>query len=153
LGALDAGGGQDRLLLLAALDEALGLEPLQHLARRGARDAEHVGHARRDRALACRPVLADREREGVDDLQVLVDRVPLTARHEASLAGRGRGSSRLASTLDAVPLASVYPLVSTRSLARPFTYEVPEGTAKGAVVSVRLGRSATRGVVADVGVG
>jgi primosomal protein N' (replication factor Y) len=52
-----------------------------------------------------------------------------------------------------VPLASVYPLVSTRTLARPFTYEVPEGTAKGAVVSVRLGRSTTRGVVADVGVG
>ena len=52
-----------------------------------------------------------------------------------------------------MPLASVYPLVSTRTLARPFTYEVPEGTEKGAVVSVRLGRSATRGVVADVGVG
>jgi primosomal protein N' (replication factor Y) len=52
-----------------------------------------------------------------------------------------------------VPLASVYPLVSTRSLARPFTYEVPEGVGKGAVVAVRLGRAATRGVVADVGVG
>jgi primosomal protein N' (replication factor Y) len=51
-----------------------------------------------------------------------------------------------------VPLASVYPLVSTRSLARPFTYEVPEGTGKGAVVSVRLGRRSVRGVVADVGV-
>jgi primosomal protein N' (replication factor Y) len=51
-----------------------------------------------------------------------------------------------------VPLASVYPLVSTRSLARPFTYEVPEGVGKGAVVAVRLGRSSTRGVVADVGV-
>jgi primosomal protein N' (replication factor Y) len=51
-----------------------------------------------------------------------------------------------------VPLASVYPLVSTRALARPFTYEVPEGTRKGAVVSVRLGRRAVRGVVADVGV-
>ena len=49
-------------------------------------------------------------------------------------------------------LASVYPLVSTRSLARPFTYEVPEGTGKGAVVSVRLGRRSVRGVVADVGV-
>ena len=33
LGALDAGGRQDRLLLLAALDEPLGLEALQHLAR------------------------------------------------------------------------------------------------------------------------
>jgi primosomal protein N' (replication factor Y) len=51
-----------------------------------------------------------------------------------------------------MPLASVYPLVSTRSLARAFTYEVPEGVGKGAVVAVRLGRSSTRGVVADVGV-
>ena len=51
-----------------------------------------------------------------------------------------------------MPLASVYPLVSSRSLARPFTYEVPEGIGKGAVVAVRLGRSATRGVVADIGV-
>jgi primosomal protein N' (replication factor Y) len=51
-----------------------------------------------------------------------------------------------------VPLAEVYPLVSTRSLAKPFTYEVPESVGKGAVVAVRLGRSATRGVVADVGV-
>ncbi|MGZ8686897.1 MAG: replication restart helicase PriA [Gaiellaceae bacterium] len=51
-----------------------------------------------------------------------------------------------------MPLASVYPLVSTRSLVHPFTYEVPEGVGKGAVVAVRLGRSSTRGVVADVGV-
>ncbi|HET9287675.1 MAG TPA: primosomal protein N' [Gaiella sp.] len=51
-----------------------------------------------------------------------------------------------------MPFATVYPLVSTRSLARPFTYDVPESVAKGAVVAVRLGRSATRGVVSDVGV-
>ncbi len=51
-----------------------------------------------------------------------------------------------------MPLASVYPLVTTRSLARAFTYEVPEGTGKGAVVSVRLGRRSVRGVVTDVGV-
>jgi len=55
-------------------------------------------------------------------------------------------------SLARVLLASVYPLVSTRALARPFTYEVPSGTVKGAVVAVRLGRRATRGVVADVGV-
>ena len=36
LGALDADGRQDRLLLLAALDEALGLEALQHLSGGGA---------------------------------------------------------------------------------------------------------------------
>ena len=49
-------------------------------------------------------------------------------------------------------LASVYPLVTTRSLARPFTYDVPEGVERGAVVEIRFGRGRARGVVADVGV-
>ena len=49
-------------------------------------------------------------------------------------------------------LASVYPLVRTRSLARPFTYEVPEGVGKGAVVAVRFGRAAQRAVVVETGV-
>jgi primosomal protein N' (replication factor Y) len=49
-------------------------------------------------------------------------------------------------------LASVYPIVSTRTLARPFTYEVPDDVQKGAVVALRLGRQQTRGVVAEVGV-
>ncbi len=49
-------------------------------------------------------------------------------------------------------LADVYPLVSSRSVARPFTYEVPEGTEKGAVVALRFGRSAGRGVVVATGV-
>ena len=48
-----------------------------------------------------------------------------------------------------VPLASVYPLVTTRVLARPFTYEVAEGVGKGAVVSMPLGRSKVRGVVVN----
>jgi primosomal protein N' (replication factor Y) (superfamily II helicase) len=51
-----------------------------------------------------------------------------------------------------VPLASVYPLVRTREVARPFTYEVPDGVGRGAVVAVRFGRAAQRGVVVDVGV-
>jgi primosomal protein N' (replication factor Y) len=46
-----------------------------------------------------------------------------------------------------VPYASVYPLVSARAVARPFTYEAPEGMGKGAVVSVPFGRSKVRGVV------
>ena len=46
-----------------------------------------------------------------------------------------------------MPYASVYPLVTTRALARPFTYEVEEGVGKGAVVSMPLGRSHVRGVV------
>jgi primosomal protein N' (replication factor Y) (superfamily II helicase) len=46
--------------------------------------------------------------------------------------------------------ATVYPLVTTRALARPFTYEITDGAAKGAVVSVPLGRSLRRGVVVDL---
>ena len=49
-------------------------------------------------------------------------------------------------------LASVYPLVSSRAVARPFTYEVPEGVEKGAVVAIRFGRGAARGVVVETGV-
>jgi primosomal protein N' (replication factor Y) (superfamily II helicase) len=46
--------------------------------------------------------------------------------------------------------ASVYPLVPARALARVFTYEVPEGVEKGAVVELRFARSKARGVVVDV---
>jgi primosomal protein N' (replication factor Y) len=46
--------------------------------------------------------------------------------------------------------ASVYPLVPARALARIFTYEVPEGVEKGAVVEVRFARSKARGVVVEV---
>ncbi len=46
-----------------------------------------------------------------------------------------------------MPYASVYALVTTRVLARPFTYEVDEDVRKGAVVSMPLGRSRVRGVV------
>jgi len=49
-------------------------------------------------------------------------------------------------------LAEVYPLVSSRAVARPFTYEVPEAVGKGAVVSIRFGRAAARGVVVATGV-
>jgi primosomal protein N' (replication factor Y) (superfamily II helicase) len=46
-----------------------------------------------------------------------------------------------------VPFASVYPLVSSRAVARPFTYEVPPDVRKGAVVSLRFHGAARRGVV------
>ena len=83
LGPLDADRRQDRLLVLAPLDEPVGLEPLQHLPGRGARDAEHLGDARGDRIRRRRgPVLADREREKVDRLEVLVDRMSLPVRHD-----------------------------------------------------------------------
>jgi primosomal protein N' (replication factor Y) (superfamily II helicase) len=46
-----------------------------------------------------------------------------------------------------VSYASVYPLVSARAVARPFTYEVTDEVRKGAVVSVPFGRSEVRAVV------
>jgi primosomal protein N' (replication factor Y) (superfamily II helicase) len=46
--------------------------------------------------------------------------------------------------------ASVYPLVATRSLARPFTYEAANGVQKGSVVAVRLAGARRRGVVVSV---
>jgi primosomal protein N' (replication factor Y) (superfamily II helicase) len=42
--------------------------------------------------------------------------------------------------------ASVYPLVTARALARPFTY-LADGLEKGSVVSVHFGRARRRGVV------
>ena len=48
--------------------------------------------------------------------------------------------------------ASVYPLVTARAVARPFTYEVPDDAGKGAVVEVRFGNARRRGVVTEVGV-
>ena len=47
--------------------------------------------------------------------------------------------------------ASVYPLVTARSVARPFTYEVPDEVGPGAVVEVRFGNARRRGVVVEVG--
>ena len=49
-------------------------------------------------------------------------------------------------------LASVYPLVTARALAREFTYEIPDGVAPGAVVEVRFGNARRRGVVTAVDV-
>ena len=45
--------------------------------------------------------------------------------------------------------ASVYPLVTARHLARPFTYEVPDDVGRGAVVEVRFGNAKRRGVVVE----
>src|SRR5918994_4654848 len=51
-----------------------------------------------------------------------------------------------------MPLAEVFPLVTARALARPFTYEVPDDVERGTVVSIGLGGRQVRGVVVDVGV-
>jgi primosomal protein N' (replication factor Y) len=45
--------------------------------------------------------------------------------------------------------ASVYPLVSARALARPFTY-LADGLEKGSIVTVPFGRARRRGVVVDL---
>ncbi|MFL6069174.1 MAG: primosomal protein N' [Gaiellaceae bacterium] len=49
-------------------------------------------------------------------------------------------------------LASVYPLVTARALARPFTYEVPDDVRVGSVVEVRFGNAKRRGLVVELGV-
>jgi primosomal protein N' (replication factor Y) len=50
-----------------------------------------------------------------------------------------------------VRFGTVVPLVTTRALGgREFTYELPGGAGKGAVVSVPFGRSRARGVVTEV---
>ena len=46
-----------------------------------------------------------------------------------------------------MPYASVYPLVSSRAVARRFTYEVPPEVGKGAVVVVQFNGVPRRGVV------
>ncbi len=42
---------------------------------------------------------------------------------------------------------SVYPLVTARALARPFTYEIPDDAEPGAVVEIRFGNARRRGIV------
>ena len=44
-------------------------------------------------------------------------------------------------------LASIYPLVTARALARPFTYSVPEEARVGSVVELRFGNARRRGLV------
>jgi primosomal protein N' (replication factor Y) len=51
-----------------------------------------------------------------------------------------------------MPLASIYPLVSARALARPFTYAVGGDVRPGNILSVRLGARSVRGVVVELGV-
>jgi hypothetical protein len=85
-------------------------------------------------------------------MQTTVHGTSTTVGDTPRAVNRFRAAPSPPSTLDGVPLASVYPLVRTRSLARPFTYRVPDGVRKGAVVAVRFGRAAQRGVVVEVGV-
>ncbi len=61
---------------------------------------------------------------------------------------RRRGRLRSA----AVTLASIYPLVNARALARAFTYSVPDDVGQGDVLSITLGARTVRGVVVETGV-
>ncbi len=47
-----------------------------------------------------------------------------------------------------MPYASVYPLLSTRSLSRPFSYEVGDEISKGSIVAMRFAGRSARGIVA-----
>ena len=49
-------------------------------------------------------------------------------------------------------LAEIYPLVTARALARPFTYRVSDDVAQGDVVAIQLGARSVRGVVVDLDV-
>jgi len=46
----------------------------------------------------------------------------------------------------------VYPLVTARAVARPFTYEVPDDARVGSVVEVRFGNAKRRGLIVELGV-
>src|SRR5262249_20057686 len=50
-----------------------------------------------------------------------------------------------------MPFADVYPLVATRALARPFTYEVTNGVGVGSVVAIAIHGARRRPVVVAVG--
>jgi primosomal protein N' (replication factor Y) (superfamily II helicase) len=52
-----------------------------------------------------------------------------------------------------VTSVTVFPLLTTRALARPFTYDSPDDeVGKGSVVEISFGRGRTRGVVVEAGV-
>jgi hypothetical protein len=69
LGAFRARGGQDELAPAALFEQALGREPLEHLADGRARDAERLRDPRRDRRRSLRRLIgADGGDEQVDRL-------------------------------------------------------------------------------------
>src|SRR5581483_5912849 len=65
---------------------------------------------------------------------------------DAVVAARARGAGRRSDDR-LMPLVSVFPLVTTRTLARAFTYEAEDGVGPGAIVSIPLGRARARGIV------
>src|SRR5215469_4688661 len=79
---------------------------------------------------------------------------PGSCSQESELPSRAPARRRLRpeARLRSLPvsrLASVYPIVSARALARPFTYEIADDVGKGAVLAIRFGNARRRGVVVD----
>ena len=72
----------------------------------------------------------------------------LIAAWEPQSGNEHRPAPRLRS-LPVSRLASVYPIVNARSLARPFTYEIGDEVEKGAVLAIPFGNARRRGVVVD----
>ncbi len=118
----------------------------EHASRRLAgADAElerraHVETVRRRRDALLQLDVPGNVRE--HQLEVRI-RIPVDVRHCADLSPDYAAR---------VAFASVYPLVTARSLAREFTYEVPDDVRPGAVVEVRFGNARRRGVVTEIGV-
>ena len=71
----------------------------------------------------------------------------LSWRRLQAARGRRRPSGE-PTRLGAVPYASVYPLLTTRALTRPFSYEVGDGVPRARSSTMRFGRRRTRGIVA-----
>src|SRR6185503_13166101 len=106
-----------------------------------------VGPVRPGRPGAARGRRAIGGREGV-----ALDRRDARDRGDAPCRGAaGRVPRRRRGRVRApVRYASVYPLLTTRALARPFTYAVGAEVERGSVLQVRFGGGRQRGVVVDV---
>src|SRR6476620_9348564 len=106
-------------------------------------ELQHVAHLGTERRRCDGGLELLVARDLVEHLLEIGLRIPLEAAHGAD---HTHGYSR------PMTLASVSPLVTARAVAQAYTYEVPEGTEKGAVVEVRFGNARRRGVVTEVGV-
>src|SRR5918992_521425 len=119
------------------------LEPRDQPQQRGltaaARAEQREGLAALDAELGVRNRL-DTSKPLRDTMDA--NRATLHCKENLTAATVGQGTG--------IRYASVQPLVTTRALARAFTYEVPDDVDKGAVVAIRLAGAKTRGVVVGI---
>ena len=163
LGPLDPGRRQDRLLVLAALDEPVGLEPLQHLARpTRARRRASRRRARRSRSTPSRAgtrrsgTRGSRSSRGTRRPNALA-RAPRASPYTGSAADEASASP--ARSRPGPPLASAG-AARIRLSARLVPRRRPPVHLRGAGrrgqgrdrPGAGSGRSTTRGVVVEVGV-